>query len=168
MRPHLVVAVLALGGLTGFAPAPLPRPDRPGDPNRLLERMQGSWQIVSAVRGGLKSRLSSSRLTRIRIEGRTWTVQSLVSHRRNGTGIAYNIQLDTSKQPATMDLIRQRDQVSWMRGVLTLEGDTLKWCYVIGSQASRSARPTRFDPVPDGTILMTLQRVKSEPQGARR
>lgn len=168
MRPHLVLAVLALGGLTGFAPAPLPRPHRPGDPQRLLEQMQGSWQIVSAVRGGLKSKLSSSRLTRIRIEGHTWTVLSQLSARRNGTGITYTIQLDTTKQPATMDLIRQRDQVPWMRGVLTLEGDTLKWCYVIGSQASRSARPNRFDPVPDGTILMTLQRVNSEPRGARR
>lgn len=168
MSWRMMIVFLFLPALVGFAPAPPPRPPRPDDPKRLLERLQGTWQITSAVRGGAAQRLSARATTRIHIRGTTWAVQAPGSQDDATRRILYTIALDPSRTPVEMTLFRDQTQTAWMKGIISLEGDTLKWCYLIGRVADTAQRPTRFDPIPDGAILMTLQRDKPGSAGAKR
>lgn len=169
MNMRIRIVFLILPALVGFAPAPPPRPPRPNDPKQFIERLQGTWQITSAFRGtGTGMRLTASATTRIHISGNTWIVQTPGRQDDARRSIRYTIALDLSRTPAEMTLFRETTQTPWMKGVVTLDGDTLKWCYVIGRQVDTTARPARFDPIPDGAILMTLKRDKPDIRGAKR
>jgi len=167
MRVRLFVALLAVASLTGFAPVPKPRPAKGPDPKEIAKSMQGTWQVVGTERAGIKARLTSSPTRHIQITDNKW--QNVYPNDAGGPGglrvtsLSYNIILDTSKSPVTIDLQRPANNTVYMSGVVTVEGDTMKFCYILGSRLASgegASRPMSFDPIPPGATLMTLKRVK--------
>jgi uncharacterized protein (TIGR03067 family) len=169
MSIRLFAAIVVVATLTGFAPAPKQRPPKGPDPKEMLKNIQGTWQIIGTARvqAGGKGRVTTSTV-QIIIDGTTWQygyagrddVRGGVRAAIRTTGTSYVISVDTSNTPVKMDLRRPGAPSPYMRGILTLEGDTLKWCYVFGADTDGAVRPEQFDPIPSGAILMTLKRVK--------
>src|SRR5262249_6632873 len=160
------LAVMILG--TGFAPAPPPRPYR--QPKDLLKALQGTWELVSTERAGGGAVAKKGPGMHVRIEGKSWsfvTNLALKNAAGRASGPSYEVKLDPSKSPAHMDLIRSmpanaapttpaRPTVS---GIVKVEGDTVKFCYAPGLRGD-ATRPSSFDKMAAGQMLMTLKRVK--------
>jgi len=169
MSVRFFVAFIALAILTGFAPVPKPRPPKGPDPKEMAKNMQGTWQVVGTERAGFKGKVASSLTRQVQITGTSW--QYIYNNDGPGgprllrtTTSSYTITLDTSKAPVTMDLKRATSDSVYLSGIVTVEGDTMKFCYVLGSRINAGegvvSRPQAFDPLPEGAILMTLKRVK--------
>lgn len=159
---RLLVGLAALVVAAGFAPAPRPKPDRKMDLKELVKKLQGTWEIVGLERNaagkGGKSTARSS--LRFRFEGQRWSYTTANNMRVAGALPGGELKLDTSKSPPAMDLVRtalpgQTGPPAVMRGIVKVEGDTIKFCY---SLASEKDRPTSFDKLGANQILMTLKR----------
>lgn len=151
MTHRLVVAGVALVALTAFAPAPLPKEKPKKGPTHL----QGTWVLEGLTRDGVPAltKAKTPASTKIRIEGNKWTFV-----RTSTSTIGYVIKLDPSKNPCWMDLYREGNESSvYMRGIVTVEGDRLKFCYL---PKAAEERPTSFDTKNTRAILMTLKREK--------
>jgi len=161
MLVRLLLATIALIGMTAFAPVPLPKPPKVTQ-KTLLESMQGDWQMVSTERNLRGGRFTSRSTTRIRIEDNRWSYVY-----PNGTefrvSTTYNIVLDLHQKLATMDLKRALPgggETVYMSGIVVVEGDTLKFCYSLAiNPYGTRMRPTTLDPLPENAILMTLKRI---------
>jgi len=165
MLARLSIGLVALVALTAFAPVPPPRLKK-ADPRHMLLKMKGTWRTVSTERmlSGRLTRSATKASTRnVRIEGNTWSFvypnppAGLVR-----AATTYQINLDTTKSPVWFDLTREGLATVYMRGVLTLEGGTLKLCYVLGSRGDMTGRPASASVPGEGEILMTLERIKEE------
>jgi uncharacterized protein (TIGR03067 family) len=160
---RLLVGLAALVAVTGFAPAPRPKPDRRMDVKELVKKLQGTWEIVSLERNltGKTGRTTSRSSLRFRFEGEKWSYAYPNNNLRAAApSMGGGLVLDTSKSPPAMDLVRnsqpgQSTPPARMRGIVKVEGDTIKFCY---SLASEKDRPTSFDKIGTNQILMTLKR----------
>jgi uncharacterized protein (TIGR03067 family) len=168
MLSRLLIASLALIGLTAFtlaAPAPKYRPPAVAEQ---LKKLQGMWELSTtvtvpqAVAGGavaqrvILNRVSRS-TTRIRIDGDKWSyVRNLNGEERVTT--AYTMKLDTSKKPMWLDLVRDGTNMPTMQGILAIEGDTLKFCYSTATRVPRLMRPTAVTSG-EGYNVLTLKRI---------
>jgi uncharacterized protein (TIGR03067 family) len=158
---RLLVGLAAVVALTGFAPVPRPKPDRKMDVKELARKLQGTWEVVSLERSvGAGRRTTGRSSMRFRFEGEKWSYAYPNNVRIAGTPPGGEIKFDTSKSPPAMDLIRitQPGQPlgrNTMRGIVKVEGDTVKFCY---SLASEPDRPTSFDKLGANQVLMTLRR----------
>src|SRR5215217_840666 len=130
MSVRLFVALLARVSLTGFAPAPKPRPPKGPDPKEVAKNMQGTWQLVGSDRAGFKGKVAIRSTRQVRIDGNTWqyvyNTDALGGAQIRPT-TSYNIILDTSKSPVTMDLKRSTTNSVYISGIVTVEGDTMKF-----------------------------------------
>jgi len=151
MPLRLLVALLALAGLTAFAPAPFPK-SRRAEQAINLNNMQGTWKIISRFqyRGGRKQtelQIKSSG-THIRVSGSNW-----LSMEGPRTLVTWQIALDPTKKPCAVAWhFGQPQSPSWV-GLIRRKGDLVEVLYYSGTQ-----RPTSFDAPPDGTYALTLQR----------
>jgi uncharacterized protein (TIGR03067 family) len=147
---RVVVALLAVLGVTAFAPAPFPRAERRGAGPRLdLNAIQGVWTAVSIdeMRGGKLQRISWG-VRRIYVRQGVWGFD------QDGSG--FYVTLNASRRPVTIDFRSapgENGQTA-ISGVLRLHGDTLQMLYVF---TQPDTRPTRFDRLRDGDRLMTLR-----------
>jgi len=174
MPMRLGVALWAIVLLTGFAPAPLPRAPRSTDAAELLKKLQGTWEVV-VHQDDLPLPGNSRRL--IHIEGESWRFQTVRGNalQPNRSALSYRIHLDTTSKPVRIDLqrqpriarrgnlVEQEARVSATpiyQGVIELQGDTLRWCYVMAGGNREVVRPTSLDSPPPGAVLMTLRRVQ--------
>lgn len=166
---RLLIAVLALIGLTTFshaAPAPKYRPPAVAEQ---LKKLQGVWELSTtvnrpqAVGGGavaqralVLNRVTRS-TTRIRIDGDKWSYVRNVNGAERVT-TSYKMKLDTSKKPIWLDLVRDGTNTPTMLGILAIEGDTVKFCYSTTTRIPRLMRPTAFLPG-EGHNVLTLKRI---------
>jgi len=150
-RHRLLVALLALAGLTAFAPAPFPR-SRRGEQAVDLNNLQGTWKIVSRLqyRSGRKQpqlEIKSSG-THIRVAGKNW-----ISLEGPKALVTWQITLDPTKKPCAIDWhFGQPQSPSWV-GLIRRKGGQVEVLYHSAPQ-----RPTNFDTLPEGTYILVLQR----------
>jgi hypothetical protein len=173
MRIRLIaLAVMALIGLTAFAPAPFTRNDRRrGHGGDVLDALQGTWSVTEKVRMGPNGTLMNySTRQKLRIENDDWSFVSALAA-KGGGGIArgkggparraYKIVIDRKRLPVEFRLKRSADDDSdYMVGIVRVTGDTAKILYRLGSTfgGSNDEMPRNFDAVPEGWYSLTLSR----------
>lgn len=119
---------------------------------REMERLQGTWQFVTwEAQGVAKPAEEVAEYTAV-LKGDLWTVSK-------GDKIAAQVifRVDPTKSPKTMDFIDVK-RARNMRGIYSLEGDTLRFC---DRDVEKGDRPAKFATTPDsGLVLVTLRRQK--------
>src|SRR5262245_2943370 len=154
MRVRLIVALIALAGLTAFAPAPLSRPPRRGDPNLItVNNFQGDWRAVSFDYVGQNDRLSPIGLwfQGVRVKGDNWIY--LVDGRES---TSYRITIDNGR-PAAIDYYEidgNKARAPGMIGLVRREGSRVTILYY----GSGQPRPRGFTNMPVGWWLLVLER----------
>jgi hypothetical protein len=164
----LATALVALIGLTAFAPAPFVRPDRKRDRDGadLLASLQGTWSISSKVRMNPNGNLSKySTSQKLRIENDTWQFVSALEGKGKAKGkvgrVAYRLNLDPTGYPRKFRVQRTTGtKTDYMVGILAVEGE-IKMLYRLASSTPNDTnQPRNFADVPVGWYLMTLKRDK--------
>jgi uncharacterized protein (TIGR03067 family) len=147
MRTRMLLFASLL--VMGFAPAPLPRRDRPqGD----LEKMQGTWVVVSWRYMG-KELSNGPRKGEVTFKRNHLTINEMVE---GNPPMQFVYSIAKGKWPRTIDCLYALDGTSRLKltGIYRFDGDTLTICYT-----QNSKRPIRFEG--NGTSwLMVLKRPK--------
>src|SRR5262249_23247615 len=137
MLVRFLIGLIALIGLTAFAPAPMPKPAKKPAVPPLMQQLNGNWRVVSTERT-LKSRKLLSRVAntsqRIRIDGKTWSYVYANPDGTERTSTSYQTVFDLAKSPAWLDLKREQIGTVYLKGVISVQGDTAKFCYVLGTR----------------------------------
>lgn len=146
------LALLALLGLTAFAPAPFLRPERRGDDRITLEGFQGTWRVVNmqTSRSSGKHDPYSWTVTHIRVTKDRW--EFMVGPQSSNT---FHIGIDPAKRPAHLNFYHQQGGPPTGVGLIRRHGNRVLILYAWGGEKSR---PASFEPPPDGPWLMTLER----------
>jgi uncharacterized protein (TIGR03067 family) len=158
---RLALALIALAGLTAFAPAPFPR-QRRIDTSVSLEVLQGKWKVVKIeeVTGpGGRVRRTTLAAEAIRFDRTHWTLLQSGDQEY----VKNVFRLDTGRRPAAID-IYDRDRSRLDSGVPPIHvglirraGDTVEILYY---SAAPAERPSSFENPPVGWWLLTLKRVR--------
>jgi uncharacterized protein (TIGR03067 family) len=159
MTRRLLIAVVALAGLTAFAPAPFPRPKRErgsGD-DISMQTVQGTWRVVSMQRTSRDGKHSPHKwaITHIRIRDGKWTFME--NHTEN---TSYRLKVDGTKKPGQLDFYwtgpgnNNNIMQPAMVGVIRRKGNKVEILYLPGNHQ----KPTTFDPPPEGWWLLALQK----------
>jgi uncharacterized protein (TIGR03067 family) len=124
---RVVLSLLAVLGVTAFAPAPFPRTERRGAEARLdLNAIQGVWAAVSidVMQDGKLQRIPWG-VRRIYVRKDRWGFDQ--------DGGDYYVTLNASRRPVTIDFRTapgEKGQTA-ISGVLRLQGDTLQIVYPV-------------------------------------
>ena len=116
-----------------------------------LRKFTGKWVPVAVTMNGEaveKDKLDGVLLT---MDGNKYT--SKIGEKTD----AGTFSVDESKSPAAMNVVRQKSDgdTATIPAIYEIQGDSLKVCYAIGTQA----RPTDFKSEADsGTLLVTYKR----------
>jgi len=116
------------------------------------EKLQGTWLVVGGEEHGTKMPEADVKMADMRfiIEGDK--IQATRGGKEKGKGGTF--KLDPSKKPKEIDLIDDKETV---KGIYSLDGDTLKFCLAKGG----NDRPTDFTTKKgDGRGLFVLKRDK--------
>jgi uncharacterized protein (TIGR03067 family) len=129
MRSHIVL-FLATAGLALAA-------DAKDDAKKELEKLQGTWVMVSSERGGKKMSEDEVKAFQRTVKGDEY----IVLH--NGeTLVKGTFTIDPTKKPKTIDALRSEgeNKDTPMRGIYEIDGDTYKVCFAPPGME----RPTEF------------------------
>jgi hypothetical protein len=153
MRIRLAFLLVALLGVTAFAPAPLPRRSRQAADVVSLVRMTGNWEVVSMGCYGPDKQIAYhiTAWKEIRIQDGKWSFCSEEGKPSHTFGLA----IGGNKQPATIDFLGGDKQVS-MAGVARFRGGVLEVLYQT-SPLPRD-RLVQFENPPHGFYLFTLKK----------
>jgi uncharacterized protein (TIGR03067 family) len=136
-----------------FAPAPFPKPARPGAGQDDLKALQGTWVSVRRTSGGRE--MKSAGATTVVIAGTNlkYLVGGMVR-------TEWVITLDTTKNPRILDRTKVggAGQGVVLRGIYRLDGDTLTICY--RQRVGEAERPTDFTGAGAGVWLHVMKRQK--------
>lgn len=170
----LLAGAVAIG-LTGFAPAPVPKAQR--TKNRGADdmvRLTGMWKVVSYERPGLKAGgVIRTAITNVRIQNGKWAFMREVNNALTPT-VEYDLKVDPNGTPKKMDLVRDLNgTVLTMKGIYQFDGEKLKFMYVTTTTIVRpaGAAPVNvinqantsnlsFEKPPANAILYTLEPVR--------
>jgi uncharacterized protein (TIGR03067 family) len=138
---RIAVALVALVGLTAFAPAPRPREDR--NQGLRLADIQGTWEVTSYgfIRPG-KGHEPAAWIKAIRFKGDQLTFVTLDGNDR----LSYRITIDPRQKPAALDLYWAGDPPGLgpaMHGVIRQQDGQIEFLY--SGPPSAVARPTDFE-----------------------
>lgn len=173
MLIRLSIALIALTGVTAFAPAPLPKQPRTPNAAELLKKMQGDYEATvqqreTIINGARRIRPIATRTTtRVRIQGNRWSYfTSINGQELLSTG--YTIKLDTSKKPIQMELIQDAvpnaangiplQARTSMVGDLIFDGNSLKFSYDLSRTMDSNMNDTRVTRT-GRTRVLELKRV---------
>src|SRR5438045_3648411 len=96
MSVRLLIALLALIGLTAFAPVPFPKRDRRAGDALDLKELQGYWRVEKAEKTDKGTyRVVPDPVTHILIEKDTWVFMQGKGKRSN----EYRILVDSTRKP---------------------------------------------------------------------
>jgi len=140
----LMIAALGLllGACNRQATAKTPKTD--------LDRLQGTWNLVSAMQDGNALPEDKVKQTTIVFKGDTFRFPGSAEY---ATSRAGTIKLDQTKTPKEMDAISTEKEV--MLGIYALEENGYKVCFAPAGKP----RPTEFTSTPrSGQILQVWQR----------
>jgi uncharacterized protein (TIGR03067 family) len=141
----LIIAVLGLLLAACNRPA-----QAPASPKTDLDRLQGTWYLVVAMRDGKALPADKVKQTTIVFKGDTFRFPGSADYATSKEG---TIKLDETKTPKEMDAISTEKEV--MLGIYTLEQNGYKVCFAPAGKP----RPTEFGSTPgSGYILQSWQR----------
>jgi uncharacterized protein (TIGR03067 family) len=152
MRARLLLGCLVLLAVTAFAPAPFPKPQRPGSDGVGVAQVQGKWVVLGLQstdgKGGLNP--PGSLLREVHIDNHRWSF-----HYRNPRTAPthYRLAIDTTKAPAHIDFYHEGQATPYGTGIVARRGNTLRVLYQWGSP-----RATSFDRAPAGYWHITLEK----------
>jgi len=170
MRNRLIaLAVLAVIGLTAFAPAPLIRNERKRDRDGdVIDALQGTWSVTEKVRMGPNGTLMKySTAQKVCVEGEAWRFTSAAALKGKGVAkgaVSYKIVADPKRRPAEFRVKRAIGggdaTTDYMVGIVRVTGSTAKMLYRLGTggPGSKDEMPRDFDTIPEGWYSMTLSR----------
>ena len=119
-------------------------------PKTDLDRLQGTWNLVSAIQDGNALPEDKVKQTTIVFKGDTFRFPGSAEY---ATSRAGTIKLDETKTPKEMDAISTEKEV--MLGIYALEENGYKVCFAPAGKP----RPTEFTSAPgSGYILQSWQR----------
>jgi uncharacterized protein (TIGR03067 family) len=158
MRARLIVALIALGGLTclvGFAPAPFPRPVRRADNNEITIRtFQGDWKALAmyTVDRNRKPNKIGLWFQGVRVKGDRWIY--MVNNQEN---LSYRLVIEGTKKPPTIDYYEIQGQPArpGMVGILRREANRITVLYYATGPESRAKT---FDDMPPNWWVLELER----------
>ena len=145
MKTSLLMAIAA--GLLVAADAPKDDPAKAD-----LDKLQGPWNLVAAVRDGKEVPEGQVRRTTI-----VFTVDRFVFPMESGDATSKRgvIRVDPTKEPKEMDATSPEGEVS--PGIYQVEGDDYKVCFAPPGRA----RPRKLTSEPgSGHLLQIWRRVK--------
>ena len=150
---YITIASLAAALLSGCSDQ---QPQSAKDTRSDQEKLQGTWQMVSAERRG--SPMPDFEQQKIIIDGDMMTF-------KQGDRVMFNglFRLDASTQPKTMLMRLTEDaqghsQGEISPGIYELDGDTFKWCNAAPGEPNG---PTEFSTNRDKNfMLLVLKRQK--------
>ena len=117
-----------------------------------LDRLQGTWQLVSAMQDGQALPEDKVKQTTIVIKDDTFRFPGSAEYATSREG---TIKLDQTKTPNEMDAISTEKEV--MLGIYALEENGYKVCFA----PTGKPRPTEFASTPgSGYILQSWERQK--------
>ena len=118
-----------------------------------LDKMQGTWNLVSAMEDGKALSEDQVKQTTIVVKGNTFRFPGLAE---DATSRAGTFQLDATKNPKEMDSTSDEKEISL--GIYELESDSYKVCFAPAGKP----RPANFSSEPgSGQILQAWQRQKN-------
>ena len=118
-----------------------------------LERMQGTWSLVSAMEDGKSLPEDHVKQTTILVEGNTFRFPGLAEDATSKDG---TFKLDATKNPKEIDSTSEEREVSL--GIYEVESDKYKVCFAPPGKP----RPTNFTSAPgSGQILQFWDRQKN-------
>jgi uncharacterized protein (TIGR03067 family) len=144
----LMIAALGLllGACNRQATAKTPKTD--------LDRLQGTWNLVSAIQDGNALPEDKVKQTTIVFKGDTFRFPGSAEY---ATSRAGTIKLDQTKTPKEMDAISTEKEV--MLGIYALEENDYKVCFAPAGKP----RPTESTSTPgSGQVLQVWQRQNSQ------
>jgi hypothetical protein len=153
---RLAFALIALAGLTAFAPAPFPKPDRrDGEVQVGLQSLRGRWRIVRVeeVDGQGKRRVKKSdNVPFVRIQDDLWTYLN-----ENGTvNNRFHLAIESDRGLSRVKFLRPQTRELALFGLIRRRGDTVQ---ILGTPVvSTPSRPTGFREIPRDWWLMTLHK----------
>jgi uncharacterized protein (TIGR03067 family) len=150
MRYRVLTALAALAALTGFAPAPLPKPEKKDD----LKNMAGHWTAVRYACGRNPVLGKDATLT-VKVEGNKWSFFRVTATGTSPSSV-YTFTLDPKKEPRWIDY-KQAPGTSFLRGIYRFERDQL---LVAFHTYDVPDRPTEFGGANGGVYYLTLKRSK--------
>jgi uncharacterized protein (TIGR03067 family) len=149
MRARLLVALLALFGVTAFAPAPLPRRGRGAQGEITLASFQGTWKVVSFDTVGPGGRRTDVRwFQQVRVESDLWTYVV-----NGGNSSSYRITIEGAR-PAALDFITPGGRGVIMAGIIRRQGNRVTILYY----SAGPPRPRSFEDPPDNWWLLVLEK----------
>jgi uncharacterized protein (TIGR03067 family) len=119
-----------------------------------LEKLKGTWALVSAERDGKKAPEDEVKKTRITFKGDQFLFpdESGVATSKKGT-----IKIDPSKKPKAMDAIDDGPDGKTSLGIYAIDGDDYKVCFAPPGKE----RPAEFGSKPgSGNIYQVWKRAK--------
>lgn len=125
-----------------------------------LDRLQGTWILVSAMRDGKPSTEDDVKRTTIVFTGDRFRFPKEADDATSRRG---TIRIDPTKRPRQMDSTSPTGEIS--PGIYEIAGDDYKVCFAPPGKA----RPTEFASEPgSGSILQLWKRSKTDAAGADR
>jgi uncharacterized protein (TIGR03067 family) len=153
MRVRVVVALIALVGLTAFTPAPFPRKDQRAREVLDLKGLQGYWRVEKAERttNGTYTVVPDP-VTHILIENDVWVFM----HGRGNRSNEYRILVDPTRKPVWFTFRNKTQNTGGTDGLMIrLPDGRVKILYQWGG-----GRPASFEKPPANYWALTLIREK--------
>jgi len=150
---NMKARLLMITGL-GVLLAACSRHAAPSAPKTDLDRLQGTWNLTSAMQDGKALSDDKVKQTTIVFKGDTFRFPGSAEYATSREG---TIKLDESKTPKEMDAISTEKEV--MLGIYVLQENGYKVCFAPAGQP----RPTEFTSTPgSGYILQAWERQNTQ------
>ena len=93
-----------------------------------LKRLTGKWTVVAAEEAGAKKEGYTGTAMLIQGTKLTWVKPKIEDE-------SIRLRIDSTQKPKHIDLEKSKDEV--IRGIYSLEGDTLKVCMLVAESGNR-------------------------------
>jgi RNA polymerase sigma factor (sigma-70 family) len=164
------LAILGLGvgllaiGLAMYGPAlaaPTKVGDKKPDPATDEAKLQGTWEVVELIKGGIKVMPTAALRGTIEFKGDGFRFVLAPDGMAEVTRTAATCSLDPERSPKAIDLVLTEgpQKGKTMLGIYESSGDELKLCL---ADSLTAVRPTTFEAGEGELVLFKLKRAKKQ------